>query len=97
MTDARTGTGVPKPAKTRTVSHFMKVPVAAELLRTEHGDENARRIALQEQQKARRARSRKRFEFWGEVATLIGQRSAENGRAIPIVTQGNFDDSSLLS
>jgi hypothetical protein len=51
----------------------MKPTVAVELLRAQHGDENALEIALQEQLKARRARSRRRFEFWGAVATLIGQ------------------------
>ena len=69
MTVATTETGVP--AKTRKVSHFMKVPVAAELLRTQHGEAGARKFALQEQLKARRARSRRRFIFWAAVAAQI--------------------------
>jgi len=72
MTDATMmDVGVRKTPKTRTVSHFMRVPTAVVLLRAQHGEENARKIALQEQQKARRARSRRRFEFWGAVATQI--------------------------
>jgi hypothetical protein len=39
MTDATRGTDAP--AKTRTASHFMKPTVAAELLRAQHGEENA--------------------------------------------------------
>ena len=69
MTDETRGTG--GPAKTRTASHFMKPTVAAELLRAQHGEENARKIALQEQQRARRARSRRRFEFWDAVVAQI--------------------------
>ncbi len=58
MTDATmTDVCVSKTPKTRAVSHFMKVSVAVEVLRAQHGAENARKIALQEQQKARRARS----------------------------------------
>ena len=72
MTDATiTDVGVSKTPKTRTVSHFMEVSVAVELLRAQHGAQNARKIALQEQQKARRARSRRRFKFWTDVATTI--------------------------
>jgi hypothetical protein len=66
--------------KAKTVSHFTKPTVAAELLRAQHGEENARKIALQEQQKARRARSRRQFEFWGAVVALIGQGSTEESR-----------------
>jgi hypothetical protein len=55
----------------RGVSHFMKVPAAVKLLRAQHGNANARKIALQEQQKARRARSRRRFEFWAAAAAQI--------------------------
>jgi len=58
----------------RRVSHFMKVPAAVALLRERHGELIARKIALTEQQRARRARSKKRFAFWAEVAAQI-----ENG------------------
>jgi hypothetical protein len=56
------------------VSHFMKVPLAVALLRERHGEADARKIALTEQRRAKRARSKKRFAFWGEVAARI-----ENG------------------
>ncbi len=61
----------------RTVSHFMKVSVAVDLLRAQHGAENARKIALQEQHKARRSRSRRRFNFWTDVTTAIGSAKAK--------------------
>jgi hypothetical protein len=55
----------------RRVSHFMQAPAVAAQLRERHGEANARMIALQEQRKARRARSKRRFAFWGEVAARI--------------------------
>lgn len=55
--------GVGKMRKSRTVSHFMEVSVAVELLRTQHGAEDARRVALRGQRRARRARSLSRFNF----------------------------------
>ena len=58
----------------RTVSHFMKAAAAAALLRAQHGESQARKIALTEQRRAKRARSKKRFAFWADVAALI-----ENG------------------
>jgi hypothetical protein len=58
----------------RRVSHFMKASAAAALLRAQHGEANARKIALTEQRMAKRARSKKRFAFWGDVAARI-----ENG------------------
>jgi hypothetical protein len=78
MTDAMmTDVCVSKTPKTRTVSHFMKVSVAVELLRAQHDAENARKIALQEQQKARRARSWRRFNFWTDVTTPIAGAKAK--------------------
>jgi hypothetical protein len=77
MRETTTGAGVEGSAKARTVSHFMKGPVAVEILLAQHGEANARRIALREQRKARRARSRRRFNFWVAVATLIGHRCSE--------------------
>jgi len=73
MTDAMSGAEITTPPKPRTVSRFMKTTVAVELLRAQHGEANARKIALQEQKRARRARSRLRFEFWGEVAKRIAE------------------------
>jgi hypothetical protein len=55
----------------RGVSHFMKATAAAELLRNQYGEANARKVALTEQRRARRARSKKRFAFWGDVAARI--------------------------
>ncbi len=52
----------------------MKAPAAVALLRDQHGEAIARKIALTEQRRARRARSKKRFAFWVEVAARI-----ENG------------------
>jgi hypothetical protein len=72
-----TEVGVRKAPRARTVSHFMEVSVAVELLRAQHGTENARKIALQEQQKARRSRSRRRFNFWTDVTTAIAGAKAE--------------------
>ncbi len=54
----------------------MSVPIVVERLRDQHGGEKARKLALLEQQKARRARSRKRFDFWSAVANQIGRREA---------------------
>jgi len=58
----------------RRVSHFMKVPAAVALLCEQHGEAEARSVALTEQRRARRARSKKRFAFWADVAAQI-----ENG------------------
>jgi len=49
----------------------MRASAAATLLRERHGEAKAREIALQEQREARRARSRRRFKFWAEVALLV--------------------------
>ena len=62
----------------RTVSHFMKVPVAVALLRERHGGADARKIALTEQRRAKRARSKKRFDFWADVAAQIGNGNCNN-------------------
>ncbi len=70
MSGVATTTGA-RSAQAKTLSHFMKATVAIEFLRAQHGDANARKIALKELRKARRARSRRRFDFWSEVATQI--------------------------
>lgn len=64
-------------AKVRAVSHFMKVPIAVALLRDQHGEANARKFALKEQQRARRARSRRRFAFWGDVVAQIEEGNCD--------------------
>jgi hypothetical protein len=53
------------------VSHFMRPPAAAARLCARHGEVGARKIALKEQRRAKRARSKRRFAFWGEVAAQI--------------------------
>jgi hypothetical protein len=62
----------------RTVSHFMKAPAAVALLRERHGEAIARKIALAEQRRARRARSKKRFAFWADVAERIENGNCNN-------------------
>jgi len=62
----------------RTVSHFMKAPAAVALLRAQYGEAEARKVALTEQRRAKRARSKKRFAFWGEVAARIENGNCNN-------------------
>ena len=66
------GRGSSKQAGGRDVSHFMRPPAAAARLCARHGEVGAREIALKEQRRAKRARSKRRFAFWGEVAAQIG-------------------------
>jgi hypothetical protein len=54
------------------VSHFMRPSAAAARLCARHGEPDARKIALREQRRAKRARSKRRFVFWAEVAAQIG-------------------------
>jgi hypothetical protein len=77
MRETTTGTGAHRSVTAKTVSHFMKASVAVKILLAQHGEANAWRIAMREQRKARRARSRRRFNFWVAVTTLIGQRCSE--------------------
>jgi hypothetical protein len=58
-------------SKVQSVSHRMDVLTVVERLRDQHGLTRARKLALLEQQRARRARCRKRFDFWGTVAEQI--------------------------
>ncbi len=55
------------------MSRRMSVSAAIALLSDRHGDATACKIARLEQLKARRARSRKRFDFWTAVATQMQQ------------------------
>ena len=69
------GGGGSKQAGNGDVSHLMRPPVAAARLCAQHGEVGAREIALKEQRRAKRARSKRRFAFWGEVATQIQKGS----------------------
>ena len=60
-----------KLSKMQSVSHRMGVLDVVERLRNQHGQVGAFKLAVLEQQKARRARCRKRFHFWGTVAVQI--------------------------
>jgi hypothetical protein len=60
--------------KSERVSYFMKAPAAVALLRAQYGEAIARKVVLTERRRARRARSKKRFAFWADVAAQI-----ENG------------------
>jgi hypothetical protein len=55
------------------VSHRMSTTSAIELLYERHGPVEARRMVTLEQRNARRARSRKRFDFWAAVAGEMDQ------------------------
>jgi hypothetical protein len=60
------------------VSHFMKAATAAALLRAQHGESEARKVALTEQRRARCAPSKKRFAFWVDVAAQIEKTNLNN-------------------
>ena len=62
----------------RPLSHFMKVPLAVALLSDHHGEAEARKVALTEQRRAKRARSKKRFAFWADVAARIENGNSNN-------------------
>ena len=55
------------------MSRRMSVSAVISLLRDRHGEATACKMARLEQLKARRARSRKRFDFWTAVATQMQQ------------------------
>jgi len=57
--------------QTQSALHTGSVVAAVEFLCTKHGQVEAHRLALLEQKRALRARSRKRFNFWADVATQL--------------------------
>jgi hypothetical protein len=60
------------------VSHFMSIPTVVARLRNWHGEAKAHQVAVSELQRARRARSRRRFNFWAAVAEQI-RKELRNG------------------
>jgi hypothetical protein len=65
--------GDSKQAQESDISHFMKPPAVVARLCPQYGEPDARKIAFKQQRKAKRARSKKRFVFWAEVARHIGK------------------------
>ena len=74
------GDGRKNMARESSISLSMSVPAAVELLRERHGELAARKMADLEKRKARMARSRKRFEFWAEIAIRMEQGREGYGR-----------------
>ena len=63
--------------------HYMSVPTVVDRLRDRHGEVNAHRLAVLELQRARRARSRRRFNFWAAVATQIRKEHRKGSLSEP--------------
>jgi hypothetical protein len=69
------GGSEPRQTQASDVSHLMKPAAAVARLCARYGQVDARKIALKQQRKAKRARSKKRFVFWGEVARKLADGS----------------------
>ena len=59
----------------QSVSRFVYATKVAARLTAEHGELSAQKLAMAGLRKARRARSRKQFNFWMAVASQLGVQS----------------------
>ena len=60
----------------QSVSRFVYATKVAARLTAEHGELFAQKLAMAGLRKARRARSRRQFNFWTEVASQLGAQSS---------------------
>ena len=73
-------------SKEMSVSHRVGVRTVVERLCDQHGQVRAHKLALSEQQKARRARCGERFHFWETVAgQIFGCEKTLHARSASVV------------